>query len=114
MRPCTELKPCAPLTKYAVVFDEQPMPDSFATSAPRRPQERLGDRGGDRVVAAAGAKRRHRALVVAAREARALFFGSSGWVTFGFGMKLIGPLTTPRPHCGRRLAETSAIMPHRR
>ncbi len=29
MRPCTELKPCPPLTKYAVVFDEQPMPDSF-------------------------------------------------------------------------------------
>src|SRR6185295_1554967 len=29
MRPCTELKPWPPLTKYAVVFDEQPMPDSF-------------------------------------------------------------------------------------
>ena len=31
MRPCAELKPCAPLTKYVGVFDEQPMPDSFAT-----------------------------------------------------------------------------------
>ena len=31
MRPCTELKPCPPPTKYAVVFDEQPMPDSLAT-----------------------------------------------------------------------------------
>src|SRR6185436_9093740 len=29
MRPCTELKPWPPETKYAVVFDEQPMPDSF-------------------------------------------------------------------------------------
>jgi hypothetical protein len=29
MRPCTELKPCPPLTKYAVVLDEQPMPESF-------------------------------------------------------------------------------------
>jgi len=31
MRPWTELKPCASLTKYAGVFDEHPMPDSFAT-----------------------------------------------------------------------------------
>src|SRR5215469_8357991 len=31
MRPCTELKPWPPLTKYAVVLDEQPMPDSFTT-----------------------------------------------------------------------------------
>ena len=29
IRPWTPLKPCAPLTKYAVVFDEQPMPDSL-------------------------------------------------------------------------------------
>jgi hypothetical protein len=29
MRPCTELKPWPPLTKYAVVLEEQPMPDSF-------------------------------------------------------------------------------------
>src|SRR5687767_7378285 len=29
MRPCTELKPWPPLTKYAVVFEEQPMPESF-------------------------------------------------------------------------------------
>ncbi len=32
MRPCTELKPCPPLTKYAVVLDEQPMPESFTMS----------------------------------------------------------------------------------
>src|SRR6476620_10597322 len=31
MRPCTLLKPCASRRKYAGVFDEQPMPDSFAT-----------------------------------------------------------------------------------
>src|SRR5882757_11211041 len=31
MRPWTELNPCAPLTKYAVVFDEQPMPDSLTS-----------------------------------------------------------------------------------
>jgi len=31
MRPCTELKPCEALRKYAGVFDEQPMPLSFAT-----------------------------------------------------------------------------------
>src|SRR5436190_21897522 len=30
MRPCAELKPCAPLTKYAGVLDEQPMPLSLA------------------------------------------------------------------------------------
>ena len=30
MRPCTELKPCDCLMKYAVVFDEQPMPLIFA------------------------------------------------------------------------------------
>src|SRR3954451_1569033 len=29
MRPCTELKPCDPATKYAVVLEEQPMPDSL-------------------------------------------------------------------------------------
>src|SRR3954463_2871079 len=29
MRPCTELKPWPPATKYAVVFDEHPMPDIF-------------------------------------------------------------------------------------
>ena len=31
MRPCTPLKPCASLRKYAGVFDEQPMPESLAT-----------------------------------------------------------------------------------
>src|SRR5437764_5084291 len=30
MRPCAELNPCAPLTKYEGVFDEQPMPLSLA------------------------------------------------------------------------------------
>src|SRR5579863_1586824 len=29
MRPCTELKPWPPLTKYAVVFEEQPIPESL-------------------------------------------------------------------------------------
>src|SRR5579863_3239309 len=40
MRPCTELKPCEPPTKYAVVLDEQPMPDSFTSCSGRidRPQ----------------------------------------------------------------------------
>src|SRR5690349_204760 len=31
MRPCTELKLCDLLMKYAGLFDEQPMPDIFAT-----------------------------------------------------------------------------------
>src|SRR5450755_2680946 len=31
MRPCTELNPCEPDTKYAVVFDEQPMPDNLTS-----------------------------------------------------------------------------------
>src|SRR3984893_1995176 len=35
MRPCTELNPCEPPTKYAVVFDEQPMPDSFTSCSGR-------------------------------------------------------------------------------
>jgi hypothetical protein len=30
IRPCAELKPCAPLTKYVGVFDEQPIPLSLA------------------------------------------------------------------------------------
>src|ERR1019366_7954836 len=30
MRPCAELKPCAPRTKYVGGFDEQPMPESLA------------------------------------------------------------------------------------
>src|ERR1700728_5393866 len=40
MRPCTELNPCEPLTKYAVVFDEHPMPDSWTSCSGRieRPQ----------------------------------------------------------------------------
>src|SRR3981189_596593 len=40
MRPCTELKPCEPPTKYAVVFDEHPIPDSFTSCSGRkeRPQ----------------------------------------------------------------------------
>src|ERR1700674_165910 len=40
MRPCTEIKPCEPPTKYAVVFDEHPMPDSFTSCSGRieRPQ----------------------------------------------------------------------------
>ena len=43
MRPCTPLKPCDCARKYAVVFDEQPMPLIFATAmrrqsrAPRTP-----------------------------------------------------------------------------
>src|SRR5271169_2010679 len=41
MRPWTELKPCAPLTKYEVVFDEQPMPDSLTncSGCSDRPQQ---------------------------------------------------------------------------
>src|ERR1700735_3240485 len=41
MRPCTELNPCEPLTKYAVVFDEHPMPDSLTSCSGRieRPQQ---------------------------------------------------------------------------
>jgi hypothetical protein len=35
MRPCAELKPCAPFTKYAGVFDEQPMPLIFASMCGR-------------------------------------------------------------------------------
>src|SRR5271168_352497 len=35
MRPCTELNPCDPLTKYAVVFEEQPMPDSLTSCSGR-------------------------------------------------------------------------------
>ena len=31
MRPCTELKLCERLMKYAGLFDEQPMPLSLAT-----------------------------------------------------------------------------------
>jgi hypothetical protein len=31
MRPCTELKPCDCFMKYAVVFDEQPIPLIFPT-----------------------------------------------------------------------------------
>src|SRR6478672_334479 len=31
MRPCAELKPCAPFTKYAGVFEEQPIPLIFAS-----------------------------------------------------------------------------------
>ena len=31
MRPCTLLNPCELPRKYVGVFDEQPMPDSFAT-----------------------------------------------------------------------------------
>src|SRR5215469_16807881 len=30
MRPCAELNPCAPPTKYVGVFEEQPMPLSLA------------------------------------------------------------------------------------
>ena len=30
-RPCTPLKPCESPRKYAGVFDEQPMPEIFAT-----------------------------------------------------------------------------------
>jgi hypothetical protein len=30
MRPCAELKPCAPRTKYVGVLEEHPMPLSFA------------------------------------------------------------------------------------
>ncbi len=41
MRPCTELNPCPPLTKYAVVLDEQPMPESFTRfcGSTDRPQQ---------------------------------------------------------------------------
>ena len=31
MRPCTELKPCDCCTKYAGVFEEQPIPLIFAS-----------------------------------------------------------------------------------
>ena len=31
MRPCTELKLCERLMKYAGLFDEQPMPDILTT-----------------------------------------------------------------------------------
>jgi hypothetical protein len=79
MRPWTLLKPCPALRKYVGVFDEQPMPDSFAT--------RCGGIASSQnawMIAAemeswpqAGAQRRHGAFIVAARQPRT-FVGNPG------------------------------------
>ena len=44
IRPCTALKACARLMKYAGVFDEHPMPDSFATRSGWMPSSYIASR----------------------------------------------------------------------
>src|ERR1700751_1873157 len=94
MRPCTELKPCPPLTKYAVVLEEQPIPESFTTfcGSSARPQhastmaaviESCPDPGPS-VERAPPASRRVKPRV---------FFGSEGCATLGLAMKVMAALS---------------------
>ena len=72
MRPCAELKPCAPPTKYVGVLEEQPMPLSLAMRCGGVDNSQKGpnDGGGDGIVAAARAQRGHGAFVVADGQAQ--------------------------------------------
>src|SRR5882762_1555388 len=87
MRPCTELKPCEPDTKYAVVFEEQPMPDNFTSCSGfiDRPQQAS-------TMAAVTESWPHPAHSVDMlpsywrRVSPNSFVGSDGWATLGLLM----------------------------
>ena len=66
MRPCTELKLCERLMKYAGLFDEQPMPRHLhhALGLHAHLVHGVDDALGDGVVAAAGAERGLAAAIV--------------------------------------------------
>jgi hypothetical protein len=114
MRPCTELNPCEPLTKYAVVFDEQPMPDSFTSCSGRsdRPQHAS-------TIAAVTESWPHPAHKVDMlpsywrRVSPSSLVGSEGWATFGLlmndmaGFLLLATLDRGEP---RRLGKLCANL----
>src|ERR1700680_5050449 len=87
MRPCTELNPCDPPTKYAVVFDEQPMPDSFTSCSGRseRPQHAsMRD-----AVTESWPHPAHKVDMLPSYWRRVIpsaLVGSDGWATFGLLM----------------------------
>src|SRR6202023_1773875 len=87
MRPCTELNPCDPPTKYAVVFDEQPMPDNFTNCSGRseRPQHAsMMD-----AVTESWPQPAHKVDMLPSywrRVIPSVFVGSDGWATFGLLM----------------------------
>src|SRR5262245_12676962 len=84
MRPCTELNPWPPETKYAVVFDEQPMPDSFTRFCGSSEIAQQAS-----TMAAVMESCPHPAHSVESapsysrRVSPSLFFGSDGWATLG-------------------------------
>src|SRR5580692_8705449 len=87
MRPCTELKPWEPLTKYAVVFEEQPMPDSFTSCSGRRSSPQQAS-----MMAAVTESCPHPAQSVDMlpsywrRVMPSALVGSEGWATLGLLM----------------------------
>src|SRR6185437_2881899 len=96
MRPCTELNPWPPLTKYAVVFDEQPMPESFTTFCGSSDSSQQAS-----VIAAVIESCPHpahsvdRAPSYSRRVRPSAFFGKEGCATLGFAMKVMPKPSRP-------------------
>src|SRR5258708_20916481 len=98
MRPWTELNPCAPLTKYAVVFDEQPMPDSLTNcsgcnDSPQHASTRAA-------VTESWPHPAHRVDMLPSywrRVSPNSLLGSAGWATLGLLMYYMqAPVVLPR------------------
>src|SRR5436309_11473754 len=90
MRPCTPLNPCDCLRKYAVVFDEQPMPLIFAA--------RCGGRSSSQSTWTSAAVTEScpqpaHSVDIAPSYSRfvspSAFFGSDGWRTGGLVIDVI-------------------------
>src|SRR5271154_4107205 len=91
MRPCTELKPCEPLTKYAVVFDEQPIPDSLTSCSGCRDSPQHASTSA--AVTESWPQPAHRVDMLPSywrRVSPNSFVGSEGWATFGLLMYDMG------------------------
>src|SRR5262249_53277760 len=115
MRPCTELNPWPPETKYAVVFDEQPMPESFTMfcGSMARPQQAS-------IIAAVVLSCPQPAPSVdkpppeSPRVRPSEFFGNDGCLTFGFGRNVMPHLPRSwRPWPVRLRACGFSVRPRR-
>src|SRR6185312_1756791 len=90
MRPWTELNPWPPLTKYAVVFEEQPMPESFTTFCGSSDSSQAAS-----TIAAVieswphPAHRVDSAPSYCRRVNPSAFLGREGWATLGFARNVM-------------------------
>src|ERR1700733_1692625 len=111
MRPCTELNPCEPPTKYAVVLEEHPIPDSLTSCSGR--SERPQHASMIDAVTESWPQPAHSVDMLPSywrRVIPSVFVGSDGWATLGLLMYDMGHSSGLSRNGGqaRRLGEFGA------